>query len=145
MKRLIHLLLFVSLPSLAQRQIDISDHFQRADWCRKSQRILAWTLSRDFADALWFISQDTQYRSKKGVQMLPYSEYKLRLRKTNCRKHCRLWSSDALTVTSRWQRQSSACFHIQAVKTSLRFQCEWFWKDLSPETIADGFKRRDHW
>ena len=131
MKRLIPLLLlFVSLPSLAQRQFDIEVIiFKRAVDAEKVNESWPNTQPKISLERVGSF-QDTQYRASKGVKMLPYSEYKLTPQKDKLKQHA---GFEVLMHTA-WrqgdQRKSSApVFHIQAGK------------DFSKQFNADGSEK----
>ncbi|UTT84439.1 peptidoglycan binding protein CsiV [Vibrio pelagius] len=131
MKRLIPLLLLlVSMPSLAQRQFDIEVIiFKRA--------VDAEQVNESWPNSLPEISleragsfQNSQFRAKKGVQMLPYSEYELNGEKEKLRKHA---GFEVLMHTA-WRqgdegRNAAPVFHIQAGK------------DYSQSFNADGSEK----
>ncbi|MDN3613196.1 peptidoglycan binding protein CsiV [Vibrio gallaecicus] len=131
MKRLIPLLLlFVSLPSLAQRQFDIEVIiFKRA--------VDAEKINESWPNKLPEISmarvgsfQDAQYRAKKSVQMLPHSEYHLKNQKESLRKHA---GFNVLLHTA-WRqgdegKGSAPIFRIQAGR------------DYSAQFNADGSEK----
>ena len=118
MKKLIPLLLlFVALPSWAQRQFDIEVIiFKRAVDAEKVNESWPNTQPKISLERVGSF-QDTQYRAKKGVQMLPYSEYKLTPQKDKLRKHA---GFEVLMHTA-WRqgdqgKSSAPVFHIQAGK-----------------------------
>ncbi|PMN54273.1 hypothetical protein BCT31_01610 [Vibrio lentus] len=143
MKRLIPLLLlFVSLPSLAQRQFDIEVIiFKRAVDAEKVNESWPNTQPKISLERVGSF-QDTQYRSKKGVQMLPYSEYKLTPQKDKLRKHA---GFEVLMHTA-WRqgdqgKSSAPVFHIQAGKDfSQDFNADGSEKGAITAGSADGFK-----
>ena len=131
MKRLIPLLLlFVSLPSLAQRQFDIEVIiFKRAVDAEKVNE--SWPNAQPKISLERVGSfQDTQYRASKGVKMLPYSEYKLTPQKDKLKQHA---GFEVLMHTA-WRqgdqgKSSAPVFHIQAGK------------DFSKQFNADGSEK----
>lgn len=143
MKRLIPLLLlFVSLPSLAQRQFDIEVIiFKRAVDAEKVNESWPNTQPKISLERVGSF-QDTQYRAKKGVQMLPYSEYKLTPQKDKLRKHA---GFEVLMHTA-WRqgdqgKSSAPVFHIQAGKDfSKQFNADGSEKGAITAGSADGFQ-----
>lgn len=143
MKRLIPLLLlFVSLPSLAQRQFDIEVIiFKRAVDAEKVNESWPNTQPKISLERVGSF-QDTQYRAKKGVQMLPYSEYKLTPQKDKLRKHA---GFEVLMHTA-WRqgdqgKSSAPVFHIQAGKDfSKDFNADGSEKGAVTAANTDGFK-----
>ncbi|WP_261881800.1 peptidoglycan binding protein CsiV [Vibrio pelagius] len=143
MKRLIPLLLLlVSMPSLAQRQFDIEVIiFKRA--------VDAEQVNESWPNSLPEISleragsfQNSQFRAKKGVQMLPYSEYELNGEKEKLRKHA---GFEVLMHTA-WRqgdegRNAAPVFHIQAGKDySQSFNADGSEKSAVVTTSAEGIK-----
>ena len=143
MKRLIPLLLLlVSMPSLAQRQFDIEVIiFKRA--------VDAEQVNESWPNSLPEISleragsfQNSQFRAKKGVQMLPYSEYELNGEKEKLRKHA---GFEVLMHTA-WRqgdegRNAAPVFHIQAGKDySQSFNADGSEKSAVVTTNAEGIK-----
>ena len=131
MKRLIPLLLlFVSLPSLAQRQFDIEVIiFKRAVDAEKVNESWPNTQPKISLERVGSF-QDTQYRASKGVKMLPYSEYKLTPQKDKLKQHA---GFEVLMHTA-WRqgdqgKSSAPVFHIQAGK------------DFSKQFNADGSEK----
>lgn len=118
MKKLIPLLLFfVALPSWAQRQFDIEvvvfkrsvNPEQTAESWPNSQPAISLDGTGTFADS--------SYRARKGVQMLPYSSYKLNNEVTKLKKH----AGFEVLLHKAWRqgdrgRLSAPTFHIQAGK-----------------------------
>ncbi|MEZ9565652.1 peptidoglycan binding protein CsiV [Vibrio artabrorum] len=143
MKRLIPLLLlFVSLPSLAQRQFDIEVIiFKRAVDAEKVNESWPNTLPKISLENVGAF-QDTQYRAKKGVKMLPYSEYKLTPQKDKLRQH----AGFEVLFHKAWRqgdqgKSSAPIFHIQAGKDfSKDFNPDGSQKGASAKTEVDGFK-----
>lgn len=118
MKKLIPLLLFfVALPSWAQRQFDIEVVvFKRA--VNPEQTAESWPNSQPeiSLDGTGSFS-DTSFRSRKGVQMLPYSSYKLNGEVAKLKKH----AGFEVLMHKAWRqgdrgRLSAPTFHIQAGK-----------------------------
>ena len=131
MKRLIPLLLlFVSLPSLAQRQFDIEVIiFKRAVDAEKVNESWPNTQPKISLERVGSF-QDTQYRASKEVKMLPYSEYKLTSQKDKLKQHA---GFEVLMHTA-WRqgdqgKSSAPVFHIQAGK------------DFSKQFNADGSEK----
>ena len=131
MKRLIPLLLlFVSLPSLAQRQFDIEVIiFKRAVDAEKVNESWPNTQPKISLERVGSF-QDTQYRASKGVKMLPDSEYKLTPQKDKLKQHA---GFEVLMHTA-WRqgdqgKSSAPVFHIQAGK------------DFSKQFNADGSEK----
>jgi len=131
MKRLIPLLLlFVSLPSLAQRQFDIEVIiFKRAVDAEKVNESWPNTQPKISLERVGSF-QDTQYRASKEVKMLPYSEYKLTPQKDKLKQHA---GFEVLMHTA-WRqgdqgKSSAPVFHIQAGK------------DFSKQFNADGSEK----
>ncbi|EGU39088.1 peptidoglycan binding protein CsiV [Vibrio splendidus] len=131
MKRLIPLLLlFVSLPSLAQRQFDIEVIiFKRAVDAEKVNESWPNTQPKISLERVGSF-QDTQYRASKVVKMLPYSEYKLTPQKDKLKQHA---GFEVLMHTA-WRqgdqgKSSAPVFHIQAGK------------DFSKQFNADGSEK----
>ena len=143
MKRLIPLLLlFVSLPSLAQRQFDIEVIiFKRAIDAEKVNESWPNTQPKISLEHVGSF-QDAQYRAKKGVQMLPYSEYKLTPQEDKLRKH----AGFEVLMHTVWRqgdqgKSSAPVFHIQAGKDfSKNFHPDGSEKDAVTEANTDGFK-----
>lgn len=143
MKRLIPLLLlFVSLPSLAQRQFDIEVIiFKRAVDAEKVNESWPNTQPQISLERVGSF-QDTQYRAKKGVQMLPYSEYKLTPQKDKLRKHA---GFEVLMHTA-WRqgdqgKSSAPVFRIQAGKDlSKQFNADGSEKGVVTAVNTDGFQ-----
>ncbi|PMH45010.1 hypothetical protein BCU68_11235 [Vibrio sp. 10N.286.49.B3] len=116
MRKLIPLLLlFVSLPSLAQRQFDIEVIvFKRAISPEKVNE--SWpddlpTISMTRAGEL----QDANYRNKKGVELLPKSDYQLTDEIASLQKH----AGFKVLLHKAWRqgdegRSAAPIFHIQA-------------------------------
>tara|TARA_Y100001956_G_scaffold81962_1_gene101164 strand:+ start:1126 stop:1917 length:792 start_codon:yes stop_codon:yes gene_type:complete len=116
MKKLIPLLLFfVALPSWAQRQFDIEVVvFKRS--VNPEQTAESWpnnqpAISLDGTGTF----SDTSFRARKGVQMLPYSSYKLNSEVTKLKKH----AGFEVLMHKAWRqgdrgRLSAPTFHIQA-------------------------------
>jgi len=142
MKRLIPLLLlFVSLPSLAQRQFDIEVIiFKRAVDAEKVNESWPNTQPKISLERVGSF-QDTQYRASKGVKMLPYSEYKLTPQKDKLKQHA---GFEVLMHTA-WRqgdqgKSSAPVFHIQAGKDfSKQFNADGSEKG-AVTTSADGFQ-----
>ncbi|MEC7942235.1 MAG: peptidoglycan binding protein CsiV [Pseudomonadota bacterium] len=142
MKRLIPLLLlFVSLPSLAQRQFDIEVIiFKRAVDAEKVNESWPNTQPKISLERVGSF-QDTQYRASKGVKMLPDSEYKLTPQKDKLKQHA---GFEVLMHTA-WRqgdqgKSSAPVFHIQAGKDfSKQFNADGSEKG-AVTTSADGFQ-----
>ncbi|MGI9874756.1 peptidoglycan binding protein CsiV [Vibrio chagasii] len=142
MKRLIPLLLlFVSLPSLAQRQFDIEVIiFKRAVDAEKVNESWPNTQPKISLERVGSF-QDTQYRASKGVKMLPYSEYKLTPQKDKLKQHA---GFEVLMHTA-WRqgdqgKSSAPVFHIQAGKDfSKQFNADGSEKG-AVKASADGFQ-----
>lgn len=118
MKKLIPLLLlFVSLPTLAQRQFDIEVIiFKRAVDAEKQTESWPNSLPQITMDRVGSFS-DAAYRSKKGVMMLPYSDYALNDQAQSLKKH----AGFTVLMHTAWRqgdqgRYSAPVFHIQAGK-----------------------------
>ena len=142
MKRLIPLLLlFVSLPSLAQRQFDIEVIiFKRAVDAEKVNESWPNTQPKISLERVGSF-QDTQYQASKGVKMLPDSEYKLTPQKDKLKQHA---GFEVLMHTA-WRqgdqgKSSAPVFHIQAGKDfSKQFNADGSEKG-AVTTSADGFQ-----
>lgn len=143
MKRLIPLLLlFVSLPSLAQRQFDIEVIiFKRAVDAEKVNESWPNTQPEISLERVGSF-QDTQYRSRKGVQMLPYSEYKLAPQKNRLSNHA---GFEVLMHTA-WRqgdqgKSYAPVFHIQAGRDfSKQFNADGSEKGAVTASNPDGFQ-----
>lgn len=116
MKKLIPLLLMlVAMPSLAQRQFDIEVIiFKRA--VDAEQTAESWPMTQPQIDLERAGSfSDASYRSKKGVQMLPYSAYELTEEAAELKKH----AGFEVLMHKAWRqgdqgRFGAPTFHIQA-------------------------------
>ncbi|NOH81974.1 hypothetical protein F0231_19785 [Vibrio sp. RE86] len=116
MKKLIPLLLMlVAMPSMAQRQFDIEVIiFKRA--VDAEQTAESWPMTQPQIDLERAGSfSDTSYRSKKGVQMLPYSAYELTGEAAKLKKH----AGFEVLMHKAWRqgdqgRFGAPTFHIQA-------------------------------
>ncbi|KOO16812.1 hypothetical protein AKJ18_01705 [Vibrio xuii] len=118
MKKLIPLLLLlVAMPSMAQRQFDIEVIiFKRAVDAEKTAESWPNDLPKIDLERAGSFS-DTNYRSKKGVQMLPYSAYKLNGEVEKLRRH----AGFQVLMHKAWRqgdqgRFGAPTFHIQAGK-----------------------------
>ncbi|MEF1255155.1 MULTISPECIES: peptidoglycan binding protein CsiV [unclassified Vibrio] len=116
MKKLIPLLLMlVAMPSMAQRQFDIEVIiFKRAVDAEQTAESWPANLPKiDLERAGTFA--DASYRAKKGVQMLPYSEYALTDEVQKLKQH----AGFEVLMHKAWRqgdqgRLSAPTFHIQA-------------------------------
>lgn len=116
MKKLIPLLLMlVAMPSMAQRQFDIEVIiFKRA--VDAEQTAESWPMTQPQIDLERAGSfSDASYRSKKGVQMLPYSAYELTEEAAELKKH----AGFEVLMHKAWRqgdqgRFGAPTFHIQA-------------------------------
>lgn len=141
MKKLIPLLLFfVALPSWAQRQFDIEVIiFKRAVDAEQVSESWPTTLPQINLDKAGSFS-DSNYRARKGVQMLPRSSYELDSEEQKLRNHA---GFEVLMHTA-WRqgdkgRLSAPIFHITAGKN----YSNQFNPDGSPigsvnESVIDG-------
>ncbi|WP_367986788.1 peptidoglycan binding protein CsiV [Vibrio sp. NTOU-M3] len=131
MKKLIPLLLFfVAMPTWAQRQFDIEVIiFKRA--------VNAETTSESWPDSLPQIDMsragslgDANYRSQKGVKLLPKSSYQLNTQEQKLRNH----AGFKVLLHTAWRqgdqgRYSAPVFHIRAGR------------DFSGQFNADGTEK----
>ena len=140
MKKLIPLLLFfVALPSWAQRQFDIEVVvFKRA--VNPEQTAESWPNNQPAIDlSATGTFADSSFRARKGVQILPYSSYKLNSEVSKLKRHA---GFEVLLHTA-WRqgdkgRLSAPIFHIQAGQDySRRFNVDGSKKEqnLSTEVI----------
>ncbi|WP_299686559.1 peptidoglycan binding protein CsiV [uncultured Vibrio sp.] len=143
MKRLIPLLLlFVSLPTLAQRQFDIEVIiFKRAVDAEKVNE--SWPNTQpDISLERVGSFQDGQYRASKGVEMLPRTAYELTPQKDKLNKHA---GFEVLMHTA-WRqgdqgKRAAPVFHIQAGKDfSKDFNADGSEKGSMTAATADGFQ-----
>lgn len=118
MKKLIPLLLLmVSMPSLAQRQFDIEVIiFKRAVDAEQVNESWPNTLPEINMEKVGSF-QDAEYREKKNVKMLPYSEYHLTEQKESLQKH----AGFKVLLHTAWRqgdegKASAPVFHIQGGK-----------------------------
>jgi len=146
MKKLIPLLLLMaSMPSLAQRQFDIEVIiFKRAVDAEQMNESWPNTLPEINLNRVGSF-QDAEYRQKKNVKMLPYSEYALTEQKESLKKH----AGFKVLLHTAWRqgdegKSAAPIFHIQAGKDysqtfnadgSEKIALETTSSDISEETI----------
>lgn len=140
MKKLIPLLLLmVSMPSLAQRQFDIEVIiFKRAVDAEKMNESWPNTLPEINLTRVGSF-QDAEYRQKKNVKMLPYSEYAMTEQKESLKKH----AGFKVLLHTAWRqgdegKAAAPVFHIQAGKDySKKFNIDGSEKVVLDTTGAD--------
>lgn len=118
MKKLIPLLLLlVSMPSLAQRQVDIEVIiFKRAVNAEKTNESWPDTLPQVSFDNTGSLN-DANYRANKGVSLLPASSYRLNSQEQRLRNH----AGYQVLMHTAWRqgdrgKGSAPIFHIRAGK-----------------------------
>lgn len=141
MKKLIALLLFfVAMPSLAQRQFDVEVIiFKRAVDAEKVTESWPNTLPEITMDKVGSFG-DTNYRARKGVQMLSRANYKLDAQAQKLRNH----AGFQVLMHKAWRqgdkgRLSAPIFHITAGKDySGQFNPDGSPIGLGNESVIDG-------
>lgn len=141
MKKLIALLLFfVAMPSLAQRQFDVEVIiFKRAVDAEKVTESWPNTLPEISMDKVGSFG-DTNYRARKGVQMLSRANYKLDAQAQKLRDH----AGFQVLMHKAWRqgdkgRLTAPIFHITAGKDySGQFNPDGSPIGLGNESVIDG-------